>query len=262
VEPLIDIEKYTFSIEGRPILDSVTLSIYEGEYFSIIGPNGAGKTTLLRCLMRIYTGGRGKITLFGKPLDRYGQRDLAKLVSYVPQSDGRPLPFTVEEYLMMGRYPYLSPFTSFSAEDRRAVRNALELTGTAGLAGRHLGTLSGGERRTVAIAAALAQGARVMLLDEPTTFLDPKHESDVLALISRINREEGITVVSVTHDINGALLNSDRIGILENGAVVFLGPPGKVMSGGILEKVYEKRFCYVKHPENGETIVVPEAHRR
>jgi len=262
VEPLIDVEGYTFSIEGRPILDSVTLSIRGGEYFSIIGPNGAGKTTLLRCLMRIYTGGKGRITLFGKPLDHYGQRDLAKLVSYVPQSDGRPLPFTVEEYLMMGRYPYLSPFSSFSAGDRRAVEDALELTGTAGLAGRRLGTLSGGERRTIDIAAALAQGARVMLLDEPTTFLDPKHESDILSLLCRINRDEGITVVSVTHDINAALLNSDRIGVLKNGALVFLGPPDELMSGGVLEWVYEKRFCYVKHPESGETVVVPEAHRR
>ena len=258
---LIEINDFSFSLGNTKILDSVSLMVYEGEYFSIIGPNGAGKTTLLKCLMRIFTGGNGIIKLKGKPLKKYRQKELAKLLSYVPQSDGRSLPFTVEEFLMMGRYPHLSPFTSFSKEDKLAVHDALELTEISHLAQRHLNTLSGGERQTICIAAALVQSARVMLLDEPTTFLDPKHESNIQKVITKINRECGITIVSVTHNINSAVLHSDRIGIIKKGTVVFLGNAEDVMNNEIIETVYEKPFSFVKHPDTDTLIIVPEAKK-
>ena len=183
---LIEINNFSFAIGSKNILDSISLIVHEKEYLSIIGPNGAGKTTLLKCLMRIYSGGQGTITLKGVPLIEYSQKELARLISYVPQNDGRSLPFTVEEFVMMGRYPYLSPFTSLSKEDKKAVREALELTETVNLMDRHLGTLSGGELQTVYIAAALAQGASILLLDEPVTFLDPKHQDDILMILKKI----------------------------------------------------------------------------
>lgn len=256
---LIEIKDFSFAYAGERILKGVSLNVCEGEYISIIGPNGAGKTTLLKCLIRILKGGEGIIRLDGRLLAEYGQKELAKLVSYVPQGDGGGALFTVAEYVLMGRYPYLSPFTTFSAEDRRAAEKALGLTGTAHLAQRGLNTLSGGERQRVSIASALTQGSRIMLLDEPTTFLDPRHESDVLNIIKKVNHNFGITVVSVTHDINHAALHSDRIVSLKNGTVMFDGQAGDIMDNRVLEKIYDKRFNFVKHPENGSLIIVPEA---
>ena len=255
---IIEIMRFSFSIDGKEILKNISLSVKEGEYISIVGPNGAGKTTLLKCLDRIYKGGDGDIKIAGKPLDKYSQKELAGQVSYVPQADGRIVPFTVHEFVMMGRYPYLSPFSSVSEKDEVVVRDALAMTGTLEFAERFLSTLSGGERQKVFIAAALAQGAKVLLLDEPTTFLDPKHEADVHRLLARANREGGVTVVSVTHDINSAVVTSRRILALKDGAVAFCGPAEEFMNNEILQNVYDKPFMFVKHPRDGKAIVAPE----
>jgi len=259
-KPFVDIRNYTFAFGAKIILDSVSLTVGEGEYLSIIGPNGAGKSTLLKCLIRILHGGHGTITLENKPLEHYSQKELAKLMSFVPQSDARSLPYTAIEFVMMSRYPHLSPFSSIQSEDKKAVHDALFLTETKHLADRHLNTLSGGERQSVYIAAAIAQGARILLLDEPTTFLDPKHESDILTIIKKVNQEFGITIISVTHDINTAVLQSDRIAILKNGAFMFTGAARDIMDNEILETVYEKRFSFVKHPSAGTLLIVPEVN--
>ncbi|MBN1294056.1 MAG: ABC transporter ATP-binding protein [Candidatus Latescibacteria bacterium] len=252
------IDNFSFALGKEKILNSVSFGVDEGEYVSLIGPNGAGKTTLLKCLIRIYTGGEGSITLVNKPLDQYTQKELARIISYVPQSNGRFLPFTVHEFVMMGRYPHLSPFTSLSKGDRQAVKDALALTGTGHLSERQLSTLSGGERQTVYIAAAIAQGARILLLDEPTTFLDPKHESDILSILKRVNRQYGITILSVTHDINNAVLHSDRIAVLKHGMLLYVGNSNKIMNNEILESAFDKRFSFIKHPVNGTLMIIPE----
>ena len=254
----IQIRNYSFSIGDKSILFDVSLTVKEGEFLSVIGPNGAGKSTLIKCLIRINTGGKGEISLAGKPLASYSQKELARLLGYVPQTDGRSLPFTVEEFVMMGRYPYLSPFTPISHEDEKAVQDALDLTGTANLGGRIMNTLSGGERQNVLIAAALAQGASILLLDEPTTFLDPKHVADVHAILKRINRGRGFTIVMVTHDINAAALLSDRIAIIKEGRLVFEGLPAEVMQNSILSRIYDKQFLFVTHPVTGQALIVHE----
>lgn len=255
---IIEILKFSFSINNKAILKDISFSVKEGEYISIVGPNGAGKTTLLKCLDRIYKGGSGDIRIAGKPLGKYSQKELAQKLSYVPQADGRILPFTVYEFVMMGRYPHLNPFSSPGKRDEDAVRNALEITGISEFSERLLPTLSGGERQKVFIAAALAQGAKVLLLDEPTTFLDPKHQTDVHRLLEHANREHGFTVLSVTHDINNAILTSRRILALKDGAVVFCGLADKFMNNEILNKIYEKSFLFVKHPQTDKTVTVPE----
>jgi iron complex transport system ATP-binding protein len=254
----IQIKNYSFSIGDKQILHDVSLSVKERDFLSIIGPNGAGKSTLIKCLIRINTGGKGEIILSGKPLTSYSQKELARLLGYVPQTDGRSLPFTVEEFVMMGRYPYLSPFTPIRHDDEQAVQDALNLTGTGDLAGRILNTLSGGERQNVLIAAALAQGAKILLLDEPTTFLDPKHVADVHRILKRINRERGFTIVMVTHDINAAALLSDRIAIIKEGRLVFEGLPGEIMQNSILSDIYDKQFLFVTHPVTGQALIVHE----
>lgn len=261
VSDIITVRNYSFSAGGKRILADVSLTVAAGEFLSIIGPNGAGKTTLLKCLIRINTGGSGVILFEGRPLASYTQRALARLVGYVPQSDGRSLPFTVEEFVRMSRYPYLGPFAAGGPDDDRAVEEALELTGTARLSGRFIDTLSGGERQTVLIAAALAQESRILLLDEPTAFLDPRHVADIHRILFRINRERGVTVAAVTHDINGAALLSDRIGILKDGVVTFTGAPREVMRGEVLSPVYGKPFIFVAHPETGLPLIVPEEVR-
>jgi iron complex transport system ATP-binding protein len=255
---IIEIEQFSFSINGKKILKDISLTVREGEYVSIIGPNGAGKTTLLKCLDKIHQGGEGKIKIAGKMLNEYSQQELARQVSYVPQVNGNIPPFTVYEFVMMGRYPYWSPFSCPNNEDKEAIRHALLVTGTSGFEERALWTLSGGERQKVFIAAAFAQGAKVLLLDEPTTFLDPKHQTDVYRLLARLNGEQGVTIVSVTHDINSAALTSSRVLALKRGTVAFYGNTDEFMDKEILYNIYEKEFLFMRHPQTGKTIVAPE----
>jgi iron complex transport system ATP-binding protein len=255
---VIEIERFSLSIGGKDILKDISFTVTEGEYLSIVGPNGAGKTTLLKCIDRIQKGGHGDIRIAGKTLEKYSQKELARKVSYVPQADGRLSPFTVYEFVMMGRYAHLSPFSSPGKEDRDAVHDALAMTGTLAFEDRLLGTLSGGERQKVFLAGAFAQGATVLLLDEPTTFLDPKHEADVHRLLARVNRERGITIVSVTHDINSAVVTSRRVVALKDGAVAFCGRAEEFMNNNILQHIYERSFLFVRLPRDGKAIVAPD----
>ncbi len=255
---IIEIEGLSLILANKQILNDISLQIFEGDYLSIIGPNGAGKTSLLKCVMRIYTGYQGTILFMGKPFKKISQKNLAKQISYVPQSNGRIFPFTVEEFVMMARYPHLSPFSSVRQEDKKAVQEALELTKTLQFANRQLNTLSGGEKQKVLIAAALAQGAKTMLLDEPTTFLDPKHEAEIYTILKRLNRELGMTIVSVTHDINNAVLQSEKIIILKAGRVIYMGNAAEIMQNQILDEAYDKLFTFIPHPMTGQRIIAPE----
>ena len=256
---IIDVDSFSFGISGKDILKDISFIVHEGDYVSIVGPNGAGKTTLLKCISRIHRGGRGHILVAGRSLEKYSQRELAFKLSYVPQAEGRFAPFTVYEFVMMGRYPYLSPFSPPSAADVTAVSEAMDVTGTSQFSERLMSTLSGGERQKVFIAAALAQKASVLLLDEPTTFLDPKHESDIYGLLARINRQRGVTIVSVTHDINSAVLTSRKVLALKMGTVAFYGATEAFMREEILQRIYDKSFSLMQHPKYDRTIIAPEA---
>jgi iron complex transport system ATP-binding protein len=259
--PVLEIAGYSFRIGPKEILHDVSFSVSRGEYLSIVGPNGAGKTTLLKCLDRIYRGGTGQITVFGRSLKSYRQRDLARRLSYVPQADGRVFPFTVEQFVLMGRYPYLNPFSSIGYEDQRAVRQVMERTGIEEFAHRRLDTLSGGERQKVYIAAALAQGAEVLLLDEPTTFLDYRHQAEIRDLLAEVNRNSGVTVVAVTHDVNRAAMDSHRIVALSAGSVVFDGTPSEIMQPDVLQRIYGTPFLLVAHPQGDVPIIAPQLPR-
>jgi iron complex transport system ATP-binding protein len=261
-DTVIEVHDFSFSFGKKAVLRNVSFSVAAREYLSIVGPNGAGKTTLLKCIDRIQTGGKGQIRVFGRPLSSYSQRALARLVSYVPQADGRVFPYTVEEFVLMGRYPYFGPFSSIRPEDRHAVRDALEKTRTAEFAHRRLDTLSGGERQTVYIAAALAQGAKVLLLDEPTTFLDYRHQAEIRELLVRLNQESGVAIVAVTHDVNRAVLDSDRMVAIREGAVVFCGTPAEIMRRQVLQEIYATSFLLVDHPHAELPVIVPQAPKQ
>jgi len=177
----------------------------------------------------------------------------------VPQADGRVFPFTVEQFVLMGRYPYLSPFSTIGPDDRKALGEAMDLTGIREFADRRLDTLSGGERQKVYLAAALAQGADVLLLDEPTTFLDYRHQAEIRRLLARARRQSGVTIVAVTHDVNLAALESDRIVALRDGSVVFTGTPREVMQPDVLGRIYGTSLLLMDHPRTGLPIIVPAA---
>lgn len=258
-ELALRVKNLSFAIDGKTILDGVSFTVAQGEYFAIIGPNGAGKSTLLKCINRIWQGATGEIELTGVPLAGYSQRELAKMTAYVPQAGGRQFPFTARQFVMMGRYPHLSPFTSVRQEDARAVDEALELTDTRQFEDRLVPTLSGGERQKLFLAAAVAQGSGMLLLDEPTTFLDPKHRADIAGVLRQLNREKGITVISVTHDINSAAMEAGRVLALKEGRAVFAGAPAELMTDHVLEMIFDKRFVLMEHPETGKLIVVPDA---
>lgn len=255
---VLETRKFSCHIEGKPILRDVSLQIRRGEYVSIVGPNGAGKTTLLKAFDRMMTGEiSGELDICAIPWQKWKQSELAKLAAFVPQADSRAMPFTTEEFLLMCRYPYMSPFATVRAEDRKVVREAMEGTGTTAFARRRMDTLSSGERQKVYIAAALAQGAHIWLLDEPTTFLDYHHQDDILSLVASANKEFDVTVVAVTHDLNHAVLESDRIIALRDGEVAFYGTPDLIMKPDVLERVYGTSLLLVDHPTSGLPMIIP-----
>lgn len=258
-ECILSMENYSCRVNGKILLDGVSFSVRAGTRCAVIGPNGAGKSTLLKSICRILPPGRGEIKIAGCSWRSLTQRELARRIAYVPQAENRENLFCVREFVLLGRYPYLSPLTTVRREDWRAVDEALERTGLCAFADRRLDTLSGGERQKVLIAAALVQGGRMLLLDEPTAFLDPYQQDQVHALLDGLHRTDGVTRVEVTHDVNRAALDHDRIIGLREGRVVFDGTPEQLMRSEALLAVYGKRFTLAPHPANGRPVALPEA---
>ncbi|MGE4490464.1 MAG: ABC transporter ATP-binding protein [Kiritimatiellales bacterium] len=239
----IQIEKLSLELNGTPVLNDVSFNVQSGEYVSIIGPNGAGKTTLLRCLLGMYSY-RGSVRVNETECRSCDSRTLARQVSYVPQTHDIEFPLTVYDFVMMGRYPYLSALAPAQQRDEDAVERAMQITGTSSFRTRSLRTLSGGERQKVYIAAALAQETPIILLDEPSTFLDWKHQAEIMTLIRKINRECRVTVLAVNHDLNSAAHWSDRIIALKNGQVFFSGTPEKLITPERLNPLFGTEFIW------------------
>lgn len=259
--PLFHIDNLTYSINGKDILNSLSLDILEGDFLSIIGPNGGGKTTLIKCLIQIIKYKFGEILFDNLPIHNFKAKEIAKRISYVPQVSDSAFPFTAKEFLMLARYPHLSRFTSTQSKDIKAVEEAFRLTETSSLSSRMMNTLSGGEKQMVFIAAALAQGGDVIILDEPATFLDPKHEHKIYQILHKIHAQSNKTIISVTHNINSAILYSDKIAILKAGKIIFSGNSEDVTNGTILEETYNKNFTFIKHPNCEKKIILPEVIR-
>jgi len=253
---ILDIKNFSFRFESREVLKNITLKIEKGDTLSILGPNGAGKSTLIKCLVRILEGGSGEITINGRAQSSLKQKDLARLMSYVPQADGRSQPYTVEEFVRMGRYPYLTPFSSLGIGDEQAVDRALTLTSLQDYADRHISALSGGERQRVFIAAALAQETEILLLDEPATFLDPKNQIEIFSILNRINKESGTTILSVTHDINSAAHWCKKVIALKEGEIVFSGKIEEAFNTDVLRKIYDTSFQLIKNTKTGQPIAL------
>jgi len=255
--PILEADRVTVCFGRKEVLHEVSARVRTGSHVAIIGPNGAGKSTLLKALEGLLPTAAGEVRLNGRPLSSWSRKEMARLVAYVPQADGRVLPFPVRDFVLMGRYPHLSPLSFVRAEDRAAVDDALRITATERLADRRVDTLSGGERQKVLIAAAIAQGAEALLLDEPTTFLDPKHQAEVLGLLCRLNRERKVTLLTVTHDVNAAALWADEVLALREGRIAWCGPAAEAMDNRILGPVFDHEFRFGTR-EDGRRFVLPE----
>ncbi|MBN1355229.1 ABC transporter ATP-binding protein [bacterium] len=253
----VSVKSLSLRIQDTVILDDISFEVPAGGTLSIIGPNGAGKTSLLRCIGRMTEPTSGEIRIQGDHCRNLRRRELARRVGYVPQAGDRTLPYSVREFVLMARYPYFHAFAGPSRNDLEAVDNALDITGTDGFADRKVATLSGGERQKVLIAAALAQQTPVLLLDEPTSFLDYRHEVDILDLIDRLNRESGRTVITVTHDLNSGVFNAGLILGLAGGRQIFLGAARDLEDPDVLESIYGIPFEFLKHPYDGSPVVLP-----
>ena len=256
---MLELIDFSFSFKDAPVLAGLGFSLKAGEYLSIIGPNGAGKSTLLKCILRLHETGRttGTIKIKGRNLTEYGQKNLARIVSYVPQAGGWIPPFTIRELLRLSRYPYADSASGLKADDFRAIDRALSLTGLTAMAGRYLKTLSGGERQKAYLAAALAQETEVMLLDEPASFLDPSHVAELNALLTTLNQEQKLTMITVTHDLNQAVSRDGPVLVLRQGQQVYFGPAGG-LAGQVLSGAYQHDFLYLTHPRTGRPVILAE----
>ena len=261
--PILEIKSLSLSIHNSNILKNISGSIGRGEVWSIVGPNGAGKSTLLKCLMRIHTGWKGEIQLLGKTLKTYSQRDLARLVSFVPQAgENQNFPFTVQEFVRMGRYAYSGLFGFSHPGDESAVNLAIAKARIEKFIDRTLDTLSGGERQKVFIAAALAQGGQILLLDEPTTFLDYRHQAEIMEILKSINQDSKTTIINVTHDVNAAILSGGKVMALKDGRVIWTGTSEEMLNEGLLRKIFDASFRFIDDPQTGLKWVAPQGAGR
>ena len=254
---LFEVNNLSLEIGGAQILDSLTFQIEKGSFTCIIGPNGAGKSSLLACMGGLNRAFGGTVLLDGRSLASMSEKETARRIAWLHQSGSDFLPFAVREFAAMSRYPWHNSFAGAAAEDEQIVDNALKTAGVSELADRKLNTLSGGECRRALLAAALAQGTDILFLDEPANFLDYKYQEELLALVEKINREQGVTVVCVTHDANFALHCADCILAVKSGRLVWSGDSDSLLSQKALARLFETEFAEFK--SGGRTVcVAPE----
>ena len=235
---MLEAEKLVFSASGRNIIEDLSLQVPAGDVLAIIGPNGAGKSTLLKMLTGQLTPSAGSVRLQGEAVNSLAPSAMAKVLAYVPQGPQAPPDILVRELVSYGRHPHRAWYMGSRAEDEEAVERALERTGLLDLAKRPVGLLSGGERQRAWLALALAQQPQVLLLDEPTTFLDVCHQFELLDLLQRLNEEDNLTVVLVLHEINHALRYAKRVAVVKDGRLAALGSPWDVVTPELLRQVF------------------------
>jgi iron complex transport system ATP-binding protein len=254
---ILRLEKIGFKYAEDWILKDISFEVLKGEFMGVLGPNGSGKTTLLKLIDGILGAREGGLWIDGLAVAEMKRETLARLVAVVPQDSQMVFPFTVQEIVLMGRMPHLGQWRFEGERDFEIAREAMEMTDTWSLAARKMNTLSGGERQRVLIARALAQQPRLLLLDEPTAFLDIRHQIDFFDLIRRLNREQTLTVIAVTHDINLASLYCDRIILLNEGSVHCMGEPAKVITVSHIQDVYKTPVSVDRNPVTGLPMVTP-----
>lgn len=242
---------------GPDVLSDVDLEIEEGSITALVGPNGSGKSTLLHAVARVLRPRSGTVRLHGRRLTDLGSREIARRLALLPQNATIPAGITVRELVAQGRHPRAGVLGVLRAQDDEAIDAALLVTGMGELASARADRLSGGQRQRAWIAVALAQQTGLLLLDEPTTFLDVGHQAALMRLIEGLRREEGKTVVMVLHDLNQAARHADRLVVLADGRIVADGPPVDVLRPDLLEEVFGLEAVVLPDPVSGRPMFVP-----
>lgn len=242
--------------KDAPILEGLSLDVLEGELTVIVGPNACGKSTLLRCLARVLGARSGVVELDGVELGTMNQKALARRLGLLAQSSVAPGDMLVEDLVARGRYPHHGLVCQWSTVDDEAVAGAMRDAGVSALAGRRVGELSGGQRQRVWIAMALAQSTDILLLDEPTTYLDLNHQLEVLRLAQRLQRQ-GRTIVAVLHDLHLAFRYATHLVCMRQGRIIAQGAPGRVVTPELIESVFDVPCVVIPDPETGAPLVVP-----
>ncbi|GLZ05550.1 ABC transporter [Actinomadura sp. NBRC 104412] len=251
----------TLAYDQRVVAEGLGVEIPDGSFTVIVGPNACGKSTLLRALARLLRPKEGTVFLDGEPILSLHGKEVARRLGMLPQSPITPEGITVADLVARGRYPYQGLLKQWSRDDERAVAGAMDAVGVTDLAGRVVDELSGGQRQRVWLALVLAQRTPIMLLDEPTTFLDIAHQIEVLDLCSRLH-EEGRTLVAVLHDLNHACRYATHLVAMRGGEVIAQGRPEEVVTAELVERVFGLPCQVIEDPESGTPLVVPVDRRR
>jgi iron complex transport system ATP-binding protein len=254
-------DQLTLAYGKKIIAEQLSVAIPDGHFTAIIGPNGCGKSTLLRTLSRLMTPSHGHVWLDGEHIQHYPSKEVARRIGLLAQNATTPGDITVQELVARGRYPHQPLFTRWRQEDDDAVTRAMQATGITELAQQSVDTLSGGQRQRAWIAMVLAQETAIMLLDEPTTWLDISHQIDLLELLSELNREKGYTLAAVLHDLNQACRYATHIIALHDGRIVAEGAPKTIITAGLIEAIYGLRCTIIDDPVAGTPLVVPLGKR-
>ncbi len=253
-ETTFALENASFHVPGRTLLHPLSLTFTPGKVTALIGHNGSGKSTLLKMLGRHHAATAGQVLLNDEPVAHWNSKAFARQVAYLPQQLPAAEGMTVRELTAMGRYPWHGALGRYGAEDRNRVEEAIALVGLKPFAGRLVDSLSGGERQRAWLAMLVAQNSRCLLLDEPTSALDIAHQVEVLALIQRLSRERGLTVIAVLHDINMAARYCDRLVALRQGEGIAEGEPEAIMQADVLGTIYGIPMGILPHPQGGAPV--------
>lgn len=254
-------ENVTLAYDQRVITEKLSVEIPDNSFTVIVGPNACGKSTLLRALSRMLKPTGGRVLLDGSVIQSMPAKQVARTLGLLPQTSIAPDGITVGDLVGRGRYPHQGLLRQWSNEDERVVQESMVRTGIAELADRYVDELSGGQRQRVWIAMALAQQTPLLLLDEPTTYLDIQHQIDVLDLCAELHEEQGRTLVAVLHDLNHAARYATHLIALREGEIIAEGAPGDIVTAELVERVFGLRCQVIDDPETGTPLVVPAARK-
>ncbi|MGW5355626.1 ABC transporter ATP-binding protein [Streptomyces sp. NPDC004031] len=262
VTPRLRADAVTLRYDRRVITEGLSVDIPDHSFTVVVGPNACGKSTLLRALARLLKPAEGRVLLDGRAIGGLPAKSVARALGLLPQTSVAPDGITVASLVARGRYPHQGLLRQWSAEDERIVAESMAATGVGALAERRVDELSGGQRQRVWIAMALAQETPLLLLDEPTTYLDIQHQIDVLDLCARLHEEGGRTLVAVLHDLNQAARYATHLIAMRDGRIEAQGPPAEIITAELVERVFGVPCRIIEDPESGTPLVIPAARRR